>query len=141
MRRGAHVLHHWSRTQTVVSLSSGEAELNAVLKGASEIMMVSSLMKEMDVELQCRVHTDSGACVGICDRAGSGRIKHLEVRQLWVQEKMAEGRIRVVKVPRLKNPADLMTHHWTRREGEMHMELLGAEWRQYDAQLDPSQYK
>ena len=45
--RGAHALSHWSRTQTTVALSSGEAELNASLKGACELVGMRELLREI----------------------------------------------------------------------------------------------
>lgn len=33
-----------------------------------------------------RIKTDSSAAKGILQRSGSGKIQHLEVRQLWAQD-------------------------------------------------------
>ena len=47
MVRGGHCLHQWSRTQSNIALSSGEAELNAALKGGVELIGVQNLMLEL----------------------------------------------------------------------------------------------
>ena len=36
-------------------------------------------------------------------------MRHVELRYLWVQEVVKEGRIKVRKVPGLENPADHLT--------------------------------
>ena len=43
-------------------------------------------------------------------RKGAGRIKHLEVRQLWCQYAVEKYGINVVKIPRKLNYADTLTH-------------------------------
>ena len=45
MMCGSHLIHHWSRTQATVALSSGEAELNAAVKGISEGLQMKTLGK------------------------------------------------------------------------------------------------
>ena len=44
LMRGGHCLHHWSRTQATIALSSGEAELNSSLKGGTELIGARTLM-------------------------------------------------------------------------------------------------
>ena len=85
--RGSHCLAQWSRTQAAVALSSGEAELNAALKGAVELLGAGELLKEMDIQTTLVLEGDSAASQGIIMREGSGRVKHLQVRQLWIQSK------------------------------------------------------
>lgn len=124
---GNHLLHHWSSTQSVVALSSAEAELNAIVKGASEILGIMNLLKECNHNVEGRMWTDSSAAKGILHRQGAGKVKHLECRQLWVQEKIANKIITCSKVPREKNLADALTHHWTTAEGTRHMRNMGVE--------------
>ena len=64
------------------------------------------------------IKTDASAVRGVVQRQGAGKVKHLEVRQLWIQEREANGQLQVVKVPRAVNWSDLMTHHWSESEGE-----------------------
>ena len=129
---GTHCILHWSKTQPVVALSSGEAELNSVLKGASEVLGVQTMMKELGEDLGARVRTDSSACVGMVHRQGMGKIKHIEVKQLWIQEKVKKDVLKISKVPRAENPSDCLTHHWSRKEGEEHLRSIGGEWRALD---------
>ena len=53
-------------------------------------------------------------------------MKHLSVKQLWMQEKVDREVTKVIKVDRSVNMSDLLTHHWTRAEGENHMSRMGV---------------
>ena len=44
---------------------------------------------ETGISLRLRVFGDSSASMGIMNRTGAGKIKHLKVKQLWVQEAVA----------------------------------------------------
>ena len=109
--RGTHLLKHWSSTQKTVTLSSGEAELAGIVKGAAEALGIRSLGQDMGIELAAQIHADSAAAIGICRRAGIGRVRHLAVGQLWVQEKLRAKEFTLHKVLGSGNPADLLTKH------------------------------
>ena len=115
--RGLHLISHWSRTQQVVALSSAEAELNGICKAAAEGLCAVNLSKELLESLPVEIFTDASAARGVVQRQGAGRIKHLQVKQLWVQEKESSGDLIVTKIPRALNWADLLTHHWTENDG------------------------
>eukprot|EP00972_Heterocapsa_arctica_P063584 9384419-Heterocapsa_arctica.AAC.1 len=40
-----------------------------------------------------RIHSDSSAARAIVVRRGVGRLNHLAIRQLWLQDELREGRI------------------------------------------------
>ena len=111
--RGQHLLLHWSRTQATVALSSGEAELNSALKGASEGLGMQTMLRELGEDVQLTLVGDSTASRGILLREGTGKIKHLSVKQLWLQERVAGSDLDVQQIPRRFNVADSLTHHWT----------------------------
>ena len=121
---GGHLIHHWSRTQSVISLSSCEAELNAALKMGSELIGLCQTCREQGVLLDAVVIGDCAPLKGLLERKGNGRVKHLELKQLWLQEKVRAKIIAFVQVPRELNPSDAMTHHWTIAEGLSHFGKL-----------------
>ena len=127
--RGTHLMTHWSRTQQVISLSSAEAELHALCKCASEGLCIANMSKELLMDMKLRLLTDSSAARGIVQRQGAGKVKHLDVKSLWIQEREATGDLVVLKIPRLQNWSDLMTHHWSEIEGERHLSGMGVERR------------
>ena len=57
------------------------------------------------------VFTDSAAALGITQRAGIGKVRHLRTQGLWVQEVRVSGRLQYRKVLGTKNPSDVLTKH------------------------------
>ena len=39
-------------------------------------------------------------------------MRHLQVKQLWLQENVAAGELTIVKIPRAENRSDALTHPW-----------------------------
>ena len=122
--RGSHCLGHWSRTQATISLSSGEAELNAALKGGAELLGLCTMLGEIGLDTSAVLLGDSSACHGTLHRDGAGRMKHLELRQLWLQAKVKSGVIDYVKIPREQNPSDSLAKAWA-ADGPKHFEMAG----------------
>ena len=128
LMHGGHAVLHWSRTQQLVALSSAEAELNASIKAAQEALGLRQTA--LEVGLQCvgpiGCKGDSSANDGILKRTGSGKIKHLSVRQLWLQEQCGLGLAEHIKIPRAMNHADCLTHHFTRAEADVHFGAMNC---------------
>ena len=119
-------LKTWSTTQTVVARSSGEAEYNAAVKGAAEGMALQSTLADLGLEVTIEVHTDSSACRGICNRRGFGKLRHLDVALLWLQQHVQSGKIILRRIAGSANRADLFTKHFARAEITMHSSRLGV---------------
>ena len=62
--------------------------------------------------------TDSSAAKSFVYRRGLGKMRHLEIRDLWLQLEVREGRVHVEKILGTQNPADLMTKVLSTREME-----------------------
>jgi hypothetical protein len=127
--RGKHLLAHWSSTQAPVALSSAEAELNALIKATSESLGIMNMLKSMGKYFDIQIFTDSSAAKGIVHRQGCGKVKHLEARQLWIQESVEKKLVKVRKVAREFNVSDALTHHWSSGDGMRHFKRAGLEWR------------
>ena len=84
-----------------------------MLKAASEGLSLQYLLNEVGVQVGLHLLGDSSASHGTLQRLGSGRVKHLQTRQLWLQEKVYRGEVTVEKIPRERNWADLLTHAWS----------------------------
>ena len=61
-------------------------------------MGTQSIFRDLEVETKIRISEDSVAAKGIAERTGLGRVRHIEVNQLWIQEKVREGRITLIRV-------------------------------------------
>ena len=102
---------HWSKVQSNIALSSSEAELNATVKGLSELIGLYHLASEvLQVTPRLSLSTDASACRGMLLRHGAGKVKHLSVKQLWSQEAVRCFGIEVYRVARADNPSDILTH-------------------------------
>ena len=127
---GKHLITHWSRTQATIALSSGEAELNGSVKGASEGMGLRQTALEMGMKFSLHLLGDSSAAKGIMLRTGAGAIKHLCVKQLWIQERISNKEMIPSKIKRDVNIADLCTHHWGLQEALPLFASAGLVWRE-----------
>jgi hypothetical protein len=126
IRMNSHIISFWCKSQSTIALSSGEAELNAMVKGCSEGIGVLELMWEMGCNTSLyAIETDSSAAKGTIMRHGAGRMKHLSTKQLWVQGAVKVYGITPVKICRSINSADLLTHGCTTRDFTNHLERLG----------------
>jgi hypothetical protein len=57
------------------------------------------------------VRSDSSAAIGITSREGLGKLRHINVQYLWVQERFKEDNFKLSKVPGEDNPADIFTKY------------------------------
>ena len=109
---GGHLIKHYSTTQRAVTLSSAEAELGGIVKSAAEAMGIRSLASDLGLKVsRPNIFADASAAIGICRRAGIGRVRHLAVAQLWAQEQLRQGTIGLFKVKGESNIADLFTKY------------------------------
>ena len=109
----------WSVTQGAVALSTAEAEFYAAVEGVTRAKGLSSLCREMgygDLSDMCKCNVDSSAAKSFINRRGLGKMRHIEIRDLWLQKEAREGKLEVSKVPGGENPADLMTKILTKKE-------------------------
>jgi len=125
MLLGAHCIKGYSSTQATVALSSGEAELYAMTKGAATVLGLISLAMDFGIRLNGLVHCDASAALGIVNRQGLGKLRHINVRYLWLQEKVRSKELDVLKVAGVDNPADLLTKNLDAETMWKHTSRLG----------------
>ena len=85
---GSHVVRNCSSTQKVIALSSGEAEYYGMVRGGAEALGTRSILADMEFFCKVRLSEDSSAAKGIADRTGLGKVRHIEVNQLWLYEQI-----------------------------------------------------
>ena len=115
--------------QSVIALSSGEAEFAATVKGSSVGLGIVALGRDLGEVLPLRVHTDSTAAKGITGRKGIGKIRHLHTPLLWVQHKVANNTLSIYKVDGVTNVADLGTKELARPRMEQLLAKCGFAFR------------
>ena len=124
---GQHCLKTWSATQGAVALSSAEAEFYVMVEGVIRAKGVVTVMTETGFNISEPIHlyTDSSAAMSFVSRQGLGNMKHLEIRDLWLQREVGMTRVIVHKVDGTRNPAGLMTKYLKRWEIEVRLNLMG----------------
>ena len=108
---GKHHVKHWSKTQTTVCLSSGEAELRGISDGLAQAIGLQSIARDLGITYHIKMWSDATAAIGIARRRGMGKIRHLDVMDLWVQEKFTSKAASIDKVLGTENPADILTKY------------------------------
>ena len=88
---------------------------------------MQSILRGLDVDVNIRVHTDASAAIGICRRKGIGKIRHIHVSDLWVQDKLKEEAFELEKVLGTENPADALTKYIDASDMQKHLETMGVE--------------
>ena len=69
--------------------------------------------------------SDASAAIGIASRRGSGKVRHIEVNQLWLQDKILSGNMELSKVSTGNNVADALTKHVEAEILVKHMRSVG----------------
>ena len=103
---GTNLIKSLLSTQTSVSLSSGELDFHGVVKAAGITLGYPALLRDLGHELPVRVWT---ATMGICGRQGLGKLRHVDTQCLWIQQRVRDRSIELVKVRGDETPADLFT--------------------------------
>ena len=107
----SHLIKSWSTTQTVIALSSGEAEYYGLVKAAAQGMGAKAMLMDFGVDIKepIDVMSDASAAIGIAQRRGMGKVRHIETNQLWLQERVITGSINIIKISTHDNLADQLT--------------------------------
>ena len=125
MQVGSCTTKHWSSTQETVALSSGEAELYALNRGLSESMGMKSIAADYGESLAIIVFVDASATIGLTNRQGLGRARHIETNELWAQQKLEDKVFVLKKVMGEHNHADILTKPKDHLALKRHMEAIG----------------
>ena len=108
---GWHPLRTWSSTQKVVATSSAEAELYSAAEGASRGLGLQLMLREMGVDASWELSTDSSPAKAFASTRGIGRMRHLEVKDLWLHALVKDGRVTLRKIPGSHNVSDVLTKY------------------------------
>ena len=99
-----------SRSQRVVSLSSCQAELHALVSTLCDGIFLSRCLQLLTgAVIDHFLFTDSSSARQLAMRQGTGKVKHLSGKILWVQQWVMEGKIVLIQIPTLWNLTNLGT--------------------------------
>ena len=136
--RGNHLIKHSSKTQPTVALSSAEAELSGICKGAAQSLGLQSLAADLGIKLRLKIMSDATAAIGILRRRGLGKVRHLATADLWIQDRLRKKDFALAKILGADNPSDMPTKHVDRVLLMKHMRTLGLSYGGGRAESSPS---
>ena len=114
-----------SRTQQTVSLSSAEAELYALTTGMAEGMVTKHLLKELGYEVTLGNHVDSHSAKAWASKRGLGRMKHVMLKYMFVQDVVEKKLTNLAYINTKQNNAELMTKCHTSRAHKKACAMMG----------------
>lgn len=116
-----------SRTQKVISLSSCESELRSLVSCMVDGIFICrclSFLSGHDVDHY--QFTDSSSARQLASRQGSGKIRHLSGKVLWVQEKVRTSEVKLGQIPTVFNVSDIGAKSLPRQSMKFLMHEMGV---------------
>ena len=108
-----------------------------MVAASAETLAAIAYAKDLGNLVEGEVYTDSSAALGIAQRAGIGKVRHLRTQGLWVQETRLAGRLAYKKVLGQKNPSDVLTKHVAGDLLDRHVQTMEAVFRDGRAEVAP----
>ena len=103
----------------------------------SDALGIQSLMQDLGMEAALHIHTDSTAARGIALRKGVGKVRHIEVAYLWIQDHLAQQTFKLHKVLGTNNQADLFTKYVAQDLIRRYCDSMQLEFQQGRAESAP----
>ena len=115
-----------SSRQSVVTLSTAEAELAASVEGALAMTSIAALLSDLGFdESQGTLMTDSQSALAIQKGSCSWRTRHLKIKAGWITERIAREELRIEHCPGDVQIADALTKPLTAARLRMLSRLIG----------------
>ena len=105
-------------------------KLAIFLKRLYLLLLLYKLVRQAQDVGKIGVYTDASAAIGIAQRKGSGKVRHIDVGMLWIQQNCRNGTVDVKKVAGKSNPADIFTKAVPAEVMWGHMRSIGFESRE-----------
>ena len=83
------------------------------------------------------MYAHASAAIGVANRQGLGRIRHLDTRPLWLQQALRKRRLGLWKVLGTEKSSDLMTKYVDSKLLGEHVRCMGCEFAAGRAKLAP----
>ncbi|XP_062085667.1 secreted RxLR effector protein 161-like [Humulus lupulus] len=115
-----------SQSQSMVTLSTTEAEFMATTEAFKEAFWIKGILKELSLmKGKATVYSDSQCAIHLSKNpVYHERSKHIDIRMFWIRDKIEEGEIELEKVPSEENPADAGTKALSISRFKHYLELL-----------------
>ena len=84
------------------------------------------MLEDLGWDAQVRIWVDSATAKSVASRVGLGKMRHMEVNFLWLQQAARDGRVVLKKVPRQPNPTGILTKPLGREDMANKMARVGG---------------
>ena len=76
------------------------------------------------MDIQITLFSDSMSACKLTAKRGPGRMRHMDIKRLWLQEEVRAGRIVIDRIATNVNIADLMTKYIDKNRLETLLDLI-----------------
>ena len=116
-----------SSRQSMITLSTAESELLALLDGAVAMKGIEAILNDAgETVVGRKLASDSTSALSISTGGSSWRTRHLRIKAGWLQEQIADGYFEVGHCPGEVQPADLLTKALSSARMEHLLQLWGV---------------
>jgi hypothetical protein len=130
VKLGSGAISWSSRLQSIVALSTTEAEYVAATSAGQEIIWLRNLFSELGypIDSPSTLYIDNRSALSVAKNPEHhGRMKHLDLRFYWLRDEVEKGHIDVIHLRTDDMPADIMTKALGRvKVGEM-VRMIGLQ--------------
>ena len=96
---GNHTVKSGSTLRSLTVLNVGDAEFYAAVEAGQVGLSLRSMYQDLGIPMKIEIQSDSSTANSLTDRLGAGqRIKHIDTRCFWMQERVQDGDLSIKKV-------------------------------------------
>ena len=123
---GGNTVSWKSNLQSIVALSTTEAEYVALTEAVKEALWIKGLLSDMGIEQQkALVWSDSQSAISLSkNNSFHERTKHIAIKYYFIRDVIEEGEVEVLKIHTSRNPADMLTKGIPVQKFEAALEFL-----------------
>lgn len=130
IKMGTGAVSWSSKLQSIVALSTTEAEYVSAVSAASEAIWMRQLLTELGYALPgpSTLHMDNQSAIQVAKNPEHhGRMKHLDLRYHWLRDEVEKGTLAIDYVPTDSMVADILTKLLARVKVEEGCRQLGLQ--------------
>ena len=130
VKMGSGAISWSSKLQSIVTLSTTEAEYVAAVSAGQEIIWMRHLLSEMgyNLDVPSKLLIDNQSALSVArNPEHHGRMKHLDLRYFWLRDEVQKKHISVDHQRTDEMPADLLTKSLARDKVEKFRAMMGLQ--------------
>ncbi len=129
IKMGTGAISWSSRLQSVVALSTTEAEFISAVSAGQEILWLRHLFQELGYPIKgpSTLYIDNMSALSVArNPEHHGRMKHLDLKFFWLRQAVQDSKLRLEYIPTEFMLADLLTKPLERVKVQEHRKRMGV---------------